>query len=636
MKTRLSLPFVLLLPVAVTVFLAAIWWLSLERTRTDLLNARQLSLQQTADSVARALAMNEAFVAVLGDINDDASSFLHSTEITDVALDGREQDWPADQPMTFGLNNLLEIYFPYTTDSLGYELRVGNDKDTLYLFFKVSDDVVVYRQVNNLSVHRNDHIQLAVATESGDFYRYTLATVQPSDVTAHVIAPGGRALRQEPRISGRWRATDSGYNLEVAMPLELAAGRFSAVVVDVDEEETRDVKYVMGAAPTTDPGSLGRLILSPGPIARAVELLPFDMVAVISRDDAVMVSRGQAPSAAGTIEVSADISLGGGEFGKLVIRDAAVDVTALIDSLRMQVMVVSLVAIVFALSASLVIHSHIKGRLTALTSRIDQLADSRGRVSHLPLEPDTDDELGRFAANLEPWLNRVSQYNDYLERMASRLNHELRTPLSVVRSSLENLDSLPEDQRVYIERAQNGIQRLTNILNKISEARRLEDSLDEDEIVRFDLAEIVRSCVNGYESAYPGVEFKLSIESDKVPVTGIPELFAQLIDKLIDNAVEFSDGDAIKVRLNKEGQSALLRILNNGPELPVELPDQLFESMVSHRHDDTEGHLGLGLYVAKIIAGFHGGEIRLANREDAKGVIATVEVPLLRVTSKLR
>jgi signal transduction histidine kinase len=226
--------------------------------------------------------------------------------------------------------------------------------------------------------------------------------------------------------------------------------------------------------------------------------------------------------------------------------------------------------------------------------------------------------------------------------MAGRLSHELRTPVTIVRSSLENLnaDELSDQQAIYVERAYSGIGRLTNILNKMSEARRLEESLDEEEVISFNLAEVVKGCVQGYEIAFPDYEFNTSIEADPIQVTGIPELIAQLLDKLISNAVEFSKpGEAIKVRLTGDKKQAVLRVINCGVELPRDSEDQLFDSMLSIRDSDVKDdadHLGLGLYIARVITEFHGGTIHAANREDTRGVIITVTIPLMRITSKLR
>jgi signal transduction histidine kinase len=201
-------------------------------------------------------------------------------------------------------------------------------------------------------------------------------------------------------------------------------------------------------------------------------------------------------------------------------------------------------------------------------------------------------------------------------------------------------EDLSEEQLVYLERAHTGLGRLTGILNKISEARRLEESLDEEEITSFNMAEVIKGCVQGYGNAFPEYTFNLSIEADSIPVTGIPELIAQLLDKLIGNAVEFSEPeDAIKVRLTCDKTQATLRVINSGVELPAGMSDQLFDSMVSVRgdnpHSDTN-HLGLGLYIAKVIAEFHAGSIQAANREDTRGVIVTMVIPIMRITSKLR
>lgn len=168
----------------------------------------------------------------------------------------------------------------------------------------------------------------------------------------------------------------------------------------------------------------------------------------------------------------------------------------------------------------------------------------------------------------------------------------------------------------------------------MAEARRLEESLDETEVVRFNLADVVSGCIKGYETAYRNTSFVLEVELEDVPITGIPELIAQLLDKLIDNAVSFSKTGEVRIRLHIENGMAMLRVMNEGQNLPKDIV--LFESMVSVRADKGESHLGLGLYIAKVIAEFHGGTIDLDNRSDTQGVIATLRLPLLRLTSRLR
>jgi signal transduction histidine kinase len=223
-------------------------------------------------------------------------------------------------------------------------------------------------------------------------------------------------------------------------------------------------------------------------------------------------------------------------------------------------------------------------------------------------------------------LGKLSQHHAYLESMASRLSHELRTPIAVVRSSLENLKLAPENARVYIERAEEGLKRLGTILTRMSEATRLEQSLASVERERFDLAAVVAGCVEGYRLAYPGQSFELDLPSSPAIVNGSPDLAAQLLDKLVANAVDFSRAGApVRVSLETAEGSAALAVRNQGPPLPESMSGKLFDSMVSIRADRGSGepHLGLGLYVARLIAEFHGGTISAENLASGAGVAVT-------------
>jgi signal transduction histidine kinase len=112
---------------------------------------------------------------------------------------------------------------------------------------------------------------------------------------------------------------------------------------------------------------------------------------------------------------------------------------------------------------------------------------------------------------------------------------------------------------------------------------------------------------------------------------GGPDLFAQLLDKLVANAADFATGEEpIRLRLEARGGQANLTVSNHGPLLPAEMADRLFQSMVSVRPDKAarEPHLGLGLYIVRLIAEFHGGRARAMNREDGSGVVIRVDLPL--------
>ena len=124
---------------------------------------------------------------------------------------------------------------------------------------------------------------------------------------------------------------------------------------------------------------------------------------------------------------------------------------------------------------------------------------------------DARDEIGDLSRSFGGVLARLSEYAAYQEKMASRLSHELRTPIAVVRSSLDNLNaaSLPADARVYMARAREGIARLTQILTRMTEAARLEQSLSDVAREPFALDEVVASYVEGFRVAYPRREHRV-------------------------------------------------------------------------------------------------------------------------------
>jgi two-component system, OmpR family, sensor histidine kinase ChvG len=131
---------------------------------------------------------------------------------------------------------------------------------------------------------------------------------------------------------------------------------------------------------------------------------------------------------------------------------------------------------------------------------------------------------------------------------------------------------------------------------------------------------------------YTNHSFFMSKPSEATTIEGAPELIAQLLDKLASNAVDFAPhGSTVEVSLRRDENHAALRVINDGPPLPEAIQDRLFQSMVSMRTDGAGGsapHLGLGLYIVRLIAEFHGARVTARNRVDQTGVEVTLEIPL--------
>ena len=328
----------------------------------------------------------------------------------------------------------------------------------------------------------------------------------------------------------------------------------------------------------------------------------------------------------------------GDEVAGAVVVEESTNPILSVRSLALERLLVVTLA-VFAVAAAVLLWfaTRISTRIRRLRDEAETAIDARGRLAHLVTAQNAGDEIGDLSRSFSAMLGKLSQHHAYLESMASRLSHELRTPIAVVRSSLENLKlSLgAEEARVYIDRAEEGLRRLGTILTRMSEASRLEQGLNSVQSERFDLAAVVSGCVEGYRLAYPEQPFELELPQEKAFAQGSPDLAAQLLDKLVANAADFSRaGEPVRVSLALSGDRAEISVENAGPPLPEAMRGKLFESMVSVRGDrgrdakSAEPHLGLGLYVARLIAEFHGGAISARNLASGGGVAVTASFRL--------
>lgn len=331
------------------------------------------------------------------------------------------------------------------------------------------------------------------------------------------------------------------------------------------------------------------------------------------------------------------VFLGDDIVGAVVVEETTGAIQILRQDALEKLLAVTLAVVAAALAILLAFAGRLATRIRRLHAEAEAAIDAQGRVRGAISASGARDEIGDLSRTTAAMLSRLRDYNAYLEAMASRLSHELRTPVAVVRSSLDNLAAEPLDgnARVYVERALEGVRRLARLISRLSEATRLERLLESAERERFDLAAVVRGCVEGYRAAYPARAFELVLPAAPVPVYGAPDAFAQLLDKLVENADDFAPpGSGVRIALAAEGERATLAVENDGPALPDAMVQRLFDSMVSVRaagegsRANAEGaHLGLGLYIVRLVAEHHGGSVRAENRPQG-GVRFEVAVPL--------
>lgn len=308
-------------------------------------------------------------------------------------------------------------------------------------------------------------------------------------------------------------------------------------------------------------------------------------------------------------------------------------------------------ALLAAVLSLLLFASFLSWRIARLGRHVDQAIEEDGTVRGTFHSSNANDEVGELSRRFSSLIQRVGEHNDYLRTLSSKLSHELRTPIAVIQSSLDNLahpDRESKERDVYIQRARAGLQRLNTILNAMSEATGLEDSIATSDYETVDLCPLLRELVDAYNAAYTTHSFELVVDQDvgtnsvQALIHGSSDLIVQALDKLVDNATSFAPaGSTISITLQKAPSSCwLIEVTNSGPPLPSTSLDNLFQPMVSFRtqgkNDNGETvHLGLGLHIVRLIATAMGGTVVASNLKEnghAAKVRIGIQIPAKNAT----
>jgi two-component system, OmpR family, sensor histidine kinase ChvG len=322
----------------------------------------------------------------------------------------------------------------------------------------------------------------------------------------------------------------------------------------------------------------------------------------------------------------------------VVIADQSNDaILTLTNQALSRLISLSSIAIIIATAGMLGYMTFLSLRIRKLRNATEQIISPEGKLTGSFTPSKSNDELGDLSRSFYTMHQRLNEYTQYLKSLASKLSHELRTPLAIVQSSLDNLaeQSLDDQAKIYAQRALNGSERLSHIITAMSEANRVEQSIESSEAEDFDLCQIISSSIDAYKDTYKGRSFEALICNGHCNIHGSPELIIQMLDKLVDNAVDFSPVNSeIIISTLLHPHHVELIVSNEGPVLPDNMQAQLFDSMVSLRNKkeskkaDTP-HLGLGLFIAKLIVEAHQGTIQVVNQKDLSGVEFRILLPLM-------
>lgn len=339
----------------------------------------------------------------------------------------------------------------------------------------------------------------------------------------------------------------------------------------------------------------------------------------------------------GTILMSAHpIFLGDSIPGAVVVEQSNNPVLRQQQEILENVISVTLLVLITVASSLLIFASRLTLRIRRLRNATETAIDRDGRILNQKLwaEAKSGDEIGDLSRSVSNMLERLSQYTGYLKGLPDTLAHEVSNPLNVVNSSLHNLsEEHPEaaDSK-YMERAKNGLNRIGSILRNLTEAANLEQAMQSETREVIDLAELIESYVDGYSFSNPKQPFDVIIHSRPILIEVAPDYIAQALDKLVDNAIDFAaEGTAIVFKARVLDNFAQIDIINQGSRLPEGMAERIFEPLVSlGRKDARKISLGMGLYIVKLIASFHGGDVLARNLLSSDGVIFSISLPIYK------
>jgi len=289
-----------------------------------------------------------------------------------------------------------------------------------------------------------------------------------------------------------------------------------------------------------------------------------------------------------------------------------------------------------------IIHTaSLSNRIMRLDNDVKKTFNAQGRLTELVFPDKTNrfyqDELSDLRHHIHEMLKQLGAYERYLKQLPKTLRHELHNPLNRLAMSLSLLEK--ETQHTQLDYAQHAVAQLKQIIASLSEATSIEDSLNLQTPEAFPIGEMLNHYMKNNIDLHP--DWNLKFEN-RVPentlILGDGFMFEQMLDKLLNNAKDFADGKMpISVRAQLNNQNVKITVENSGQHLPAGHEQQIFDGMTSIRHlnQDEQTHLGLGLYIVKLITDFHRGKAYAENFEEyqgrkLQGVRFIVELPVLK------
>ena len=352
----------------------------------------------------------------------------------------------------------------------------------------------------------------------------------------------------------------------------------------------------------------------------------------------VMTTR-QTPDRLVVLQAAVPVQGRGGPGAVVLLTVDTPDVVDLVRRERMTSFLVFLVVLLFSLALSVYMARTIVVPLRQLAFAAHKVRLGRQRDVVVPRLPHRRDEIGGLARAIADMTAALRQRIDATEAFAADVAHELKNPLASLRSAVEALGSV-KDERA---RAQlfgvidEDVRRIDRLITDIAAASRLDAELSRTRFQPVDVSRLVEGLVGAYTAGGPtrrGVRIETSLlPIGEAMVHADADRLAQVLNNLIDNGISFSpEGGRVDVSVSRLGGDVAIDVQDQGPGVPREARDSIFERFYSERTEGQEygQHSGLGLSIAKAIVEALDGRITVTDRPDgADGSLFRVILPAL-------
>jgi two-component system sensor histidine kinase ChvG len=333
-------------------------------------------------------------------------------------------------------------------------------------------------------------------------------------------------------------------------------------------------------------------------------------------------------------------------YGVLMLTTESGDIDDILKEERSALVEVFLVGFAALLLSSAYLAGVIAAPIRRLAAAAERVRRGRAGREAIPTLDGRDDEIGELADSFSAMTRALYDRIDAIERFAADVAHELKNPLTSLRSAVEMLErTKDDDDRTRLAAVvQNDVKRIDRLITDISDASRLDAELSRGESEPVDVVKLLETIVGIYAMDLPrGVRVEFASDSAKSAVVqGLDDRLGQVFRNLIDNAVSFSpDNGTVRVGAYLSANHVRASVEDDGPGIPDEYIERVFDRFYTERpvEHGFGKNSGLGLAIARQIVASHSGRIWAENKRDSegarKGARFIVELPLAPARSRL-